>query len=98
MSQFTREQVQHIALLSRLEFGAEQADAFAAQLSRILEHVDQLGKLDTDGIEPTSHALKLTNVMRPDATRPSLSNAEALANAPDKEAGCFRVPPIIQES
>ena len=98
MSQFTREQVAHIALLSRLEFTDEQADAFAAQLSRILEHVDQLSKLDTEGVEPTSHALKLVNVMRPDVTRPSLPNREALANAPDKEAGCFRVPQIIQES
>lgn len=97
MSQFTREQVRKVALLSRLEFSDEQADVFAGQLSRILEHVDKLGELDTEGVEPTSHALALSNVLRPDVVRPSLANEAALANAPEAEAGCFRVPPIIQE-
>lgn len=97
MSQFTRQQVRHIALLSRLEFTETQADAFADQLSRILEHVEKLNELDTEGVEPTSHPLALVNVTRPDQTRPSLSNEQALANAPEAEAGCFRVPPIIQE-
>ena len=97
MNQFTREQVRHVALPSRLEFTDEQADAFADQLGRILEYVDKLNELDTEDVEPTSHALALTNVMREDKNRPSLSNAETLANAPQAEAGCFRVPPIIQE-
>jgi aspartyl-tRNA(Asn)/glutamyl-tRNA(Gln) amidotransferase subunit C len=97
MSQFTREQVQKVALLSRLEFTPAEADAFADQLTRILEHVDELNKLDTTGVEPTSHSLPLMNVLREDEARPSLTNEEALANAPDQAAGCFKVPPIIQE-
>lgn len=96
MSQFTREQVQKVALLSRLSFTDAEAEAFAGQLSAILEHVDELEKLDTTGVEPTSHSLALTNVMREDEPRASLTNDQALTNAPDQAAGCFKVPPIIQ--
>lgn len=98
MSTFTREQVRKVALLSRLEFSDGEADAFASQLSRILGYVDQLNELDTTGVPPTSHALNITNVLRDDMARPSLSNEAALANAPQSELGCFKVPPIIQES
>ncbi|MCL5271547.1 MAG: Asp-tRNA(Asn)/Glu-tRNA(Gln) amidotransferase subunit GatC [bacterium] len=94
---FTRERVRKVALLSRLEFDDTEADAFAAQLSRILDYVAKLDELNTEGVEPTSHSLALSNVLRPDEPRPSLSNAQALANAPEAEAQCFRVPPIIQE-
>jgi aspartyl-tRNA(Asn)/glutamyl-tRNA(Gln) amidotransferase subunit C len=97
MSSFTRDQVRKVATLSRLEFTDEEADAFAGQLSRILEYIEKLNRLDTSRVEPTSHALALTNVMRKDEARPSLTNEQALANAPEAEAGCFRVPPIIQE-
>jgi aspartyl-tRNA(Asn)/glutamyl-tRNA(Gln) amidotransferase subunit C len=97
MSQFTRDQVRKVALLSRLEFTDAEADAFAGQLGRILDYVEKLNALDTTGVEPTSHALTLINVLRPDEMRPSLSNEQTLANAPEAEAHCFRVPPIIQE-
>lgn len=97
MSRFTREQVRKVAVLSRLEFGDEQADALADQLTRILDHIDKLNELDTAGVEPTASALTLTNVLREDEVRPSLSRDQALANAPEAQAGCFRVPPIIQE-
>src|SRR5690348_13985108 len=98
MTAFTREQVRKVATLSRLAFTDEQADAFATQLSRILEHVEKLGELNTDGVEPSPHALPLTNVLREDERRPSLPREAVLANAPEQEAGCFKVPPIIQES
>ena len=98
MSRFSREQVQKVALLSRLEFPPDQADALADQLSHILTYIDKLNELDTEGIEPLSHSLRLTNVLRPDSARPSLSPAEALANAPQTQDGCFRVPQIIQET
>jgi len=97
VSDFTRDEIHRLALLARLEFTDEQADAFAQQLTQILQYVETLNGLDTTGVEPTSHALALHSVMRDDEPRPSLSNAEALANAPEQEAGCFRVPPIIQE-
>ena len=95
MSPITREEVGKIALLSRLEFTDEQADAFAGQLGRILAYVDKLSALDTTDVEPTSHALALVNVLRPDEVRPSLTPEQALANAPEQEAQCFRVPPIL---
>jgi aspartyl-tRNA(Asn)/glutamyl-tRNA(Gln) amidotransferase subunit C len=98
MSRLTREEVRKVAVLSRLEFSDEQAEAYAGQLSRILDFVEKLNELDTSGVEPTSHALQLTNVLREDAVRPSLPREAALANAPEQEAGCFRVPPIIQET
>lgn len=95
--QFSRDDVRKIAVLARLELSDEQTDAYADQLGRILSHVDKLGELDTEGVEPTSHSLRLVNVLREDVARPSLPNEAALANAPDKESGCFKVPPIIQE-
>lgn len=97
MSQFTREEVRKVALLSRLEFSEAEADAFAGQLGRILDYVDKLSALDTTGVEPTSHALALTNVLRQDELRPSLTPDQALSGAPEQEAQCFKVPPIIQE-
>ena len=97
MSRFTREQVRKVAMLSRLEFSDEQADALAGQLTRILDHVDKLDELNTDGVESTASALTMTNVLREDEPRPSLARDRALANAPEAQAGCFRVPPIIQE-
>lgn len=97
MSRLTREEVRKIALLSRLDFDDDEADAFADQISSILEYVQKLNELNTDGVEPTSHSLSLASVMREDAVVPSLANEQALANAPEAETGCFRVPPIIQE-
>ncbi len=90
--------VRHIALLARLEFGEDEIGRFTDDLNEILQYAEKLQALDTDGVEPTSHAVRLTNVFREDAVRPSLTNEQALANAPDCEAGCFKVPPIIQES
>jgi len=66
------------------------------QLNAILEYMDQLAEVDTAGVEPTSHVLPLTNVMRDDLVRECLSNAEALANAPAAEHGHFAVPKILE--
>ncbi|MBN1867823.1 Asp-tRNA(Asn)/Glu-tRNA(Gln) amidotransferase subunit GatC [Candidatus Sumerlaeota bacterium] len=90
--------VRHIALLSRLECSDPEIRKFAGDLNAILGYVEKLKEIDTDAIEPTTHALRLTNVFREDVVRPSLTNAQALSNAPEAEAGHFKVPPIIQES
>lgn len=97
MSEFTREQVRKVAVLSRLSFTDAEADAVAGQLGRILDYVEKLNALDTSGIEPTAQALPLVNVLRRDEVRPSLTPEQALANAPEAEVQCFKVPPIIQE-
>lgn len=97
MSKITRADIDKVALLSRLAFSPEEADVFAGQLSQILEYADQLNELDTKGVEPTSHAIPLRNVFREDEPRPSLTPEDALANAPESENQCFKVPQIIQE-
>jgi len=98
MTEMISEQtVRHIALLSRLELSDAEIHRFSADLNSILEYAEKLRELDTDAVAPTSHALPQTNVFREDVVRPSLTNEQALANAPESENGHFRVPPIIQE-
>ncbi len=92
-----REQVEHVARLARLELTDDEAQRYAHQLSDILTHMETLAELDTAGVEPTSHVLPLGNVMREDEPGESLSLEEALANAPDVDRGCFRVPRIVEE-
>ena len=87
----TQEQVRHVANLARLGLGDDQLEAMAAQLSSILEYIDQLEKIDTEAIPPTAQVGELADVMRDDAVRPSLEQEEALANAPAMDDGYFRV-------
>lgn len=87
--------VRHVALLARLDLTDDEVRRFSRDLTGILVHINKLAALDLTGVEPTSHALPLENVFRDDEPAPSLSNEEALANAPEKEDDCFRVPQII---
>lgn len=88
--------VEHVANLARLELSGEEKEQFASQLSAILKYAEKLDELDTEGIEPTSHVLPVTNVMREDAVRESVSNETALRNAPDDEDGQFKVPAVLE--
>lgn len=97
MHEITPDVVKHVALLSRLELAEGEAETYAADLDRILHYVEKLGELDTTNVPPTSHSFKLQNVFREDAVRPSLTNEEALANAPDSEDECFKVPAVLQD-
>ncbi|MCA1957903.1 MAG: Asp-tRNA(Asn)/Glu-tRNA(Gln) amidotransferase subunit GatC [Nitrospira sp.] len=92
-----REQVEHVALLARLRLTDEEKDVFAKQLSQILDHVEQLNRYDTTGVEPTATVIGQVNVFRDDEVRPSLPVEQALANAPDREGDGFHVPKIIEE-
>ena len=87
-----REQVSHVARLARLRLSDEEVERMVGELSGILEHVDRIGKLDLEGVEPTSHVVALENVLRPDEPRPSLPREVALASAPEPQEGAFRVP------
>lgn len=87
-----REQVLHVARLSRLRLSDEEVERMAGELSHILDHVDRIAKMDLDGVEPTSHVVALENVVRTDEPRPSLPREAALANAPEPVDGAFRVP------
>ena len=95
----SRQDVEHVATLARLELTDEEVATFGEQLGRILAHAARVTALDTEGVPPTSHPLPLSNVFRPDvvgAPAPCLSQKEALANAPLAEAGHFRVPRILE--
>ena len=92
----TREDVLHVADLARLKITPDQVEAFQRELDAILAYFEKLDELDTTGVAPTSHALSLVNVFRKDAVRPSLSQEETLANAPQKAYGHFRVPKVIE--
>ena len=87
-----RDQVLHIARLARLRLTEGEVERMSAELSGILEHVEAIGELDLDGIEPTTHVVALENVLRGDDPTPSLARERALAGAPDGAAGSFRVP------
>ncbi len=90
--------VDHVAKLARLNLSEEERARMQVELTAILEHAEKIQALDLEGVEATSHAIPLANVMRADEIRPSLSQQEALANAPVTEDGYFKVPRIIEES
>ncbi len=92
----TKQEVEHVAKLARLELSEQEKEKLTDQLSNILTYVETLNSLDTKGVEPTSHILDIKNVMRDDVAMPSLSQEQALANAPDKAAGHYKVPKIIE--
>jgi aspartyl-tRNA(Asn)/glutamyl-tRNA(Gln) amidotransferase subunit C len=89
----SRDEVLHVARLARLALSDQEIDRLGTQLNAILEAVGKVSELDLADVEPTAHPLDLVNVWADDDPRPSLSVEDALANAPDREAGFFRVPP-----
>ncbi len=98
MPEITREQVAHLARLSRLALEDDELDHLASQLDVILGAVAKIGEVaDVDGVLPTTHAVPLENVTRPDVVTPSLPRDAVLAEAPEAEDGRFRVPRILDE-
>jgi aspartyl-tRNA(Asn)/glutamyl-tRNA(Gln) amidotransferase subunit C len=87
-----REQVLHVARLARLRLSDAEVERMAGELSGILGHVDRIGELELDEVEPTSHVVELENVLRPDEPRPSWPVDAVLEQAPDPTDGAFRVP------
>ena len=92
----TKEEINHVAHLARLEMPAEAVGKFADQIGQILEYVDTLNAIDTTGIAATSHATDLTNAFREDTVHAHIKPEDALANAPEKENGNFIVPRVIE--
>jgi aspartyl-tRNA(Asn)/glutamyl-tRNA(Gln) amidotransferase subunit C len=92
----TPEEVEHVALLARLRLSDDQRSRLTTQLNSILEYFEQLNPVDTSGVPPMSHAVPVSNVLREDEPKASLSPREALQNAPDEEQDCFRVPRVIE--
>jgi aspartyl-tRNA(Asn)/glutamyl-tRNA(Gln) amidotransferase subunit C len=96
-SGITRDEVAHLARLARLAVTEEELDIFAGQLDVILQSVSRIQQVAAADIPPTSHAVPLTNVFRPDEVRPCLPRDAVLAAAPAAEEDRFRVPRILDE-
>jgi aspartyl-tRNA(Asn)/glutamyl-tRNA(Gln) amidotransferase subunit C len=88
--------IQYVAHLARLTLTPQEEQKLGAQLAGILGYIEKLKQLDVSLVEPTAHAVPLANVFRPDEIRGSLSNDEALRNAPAKANGLFIVPKIVE--
>ncbi|MEW6184446.1 MAG: Asp-tRNA(Asn)/Glu-tRNA(Gln) amidotransferase subunit GatC [Thermodesulfobacteriota bacterium] len=91
----SRQEVEHIAFLARLQLDPDQINAITNQLNDILSYMEKLSELDTSGIEPTTHALHLANAFREDAVTPSLAREEALTLGPEQGGSAFVVPKVI---
>jgi len=91
----TRQEVQHVAGLARLELSEAEVDRMTGQLDAILTYVAKLDELDTTGVAVTTHTQGVVNAFREDEVRPSLARQEALANAPDQNGESFVVPRVI---
>lgn len=97
MSNLSRDDVAHVAMLARIQLGDHELDRLAGQLDQIVDWVGQVNEVAADDVPPMSHPLPLVNVTRPDEVRPSLTQEQALSNAPDPEDGRFGVPRILDE-
>ena len=91
----TKDEVLYVADLARLDLDVASIEKFSEQIGKVLEYVDKLNEVDTEGVRPTSHAISLTNAFREDEPREHLAREQALANAPEKEEGQFVVPKVI---
>ncbi len=92
----TREEVQHIAVLARLDLAADEQKQLVGQLNHILEYMDKLNELDTDTVEPLSHAVDVVNVLRPDKAVNQPQTEGMLQNAPARDGDFLSVPKIIE--
>jgi aspartyl-tRNA(Asn)/glutamyl-tRNA(Gln) amidotransferase subunit C len=95
--QISKQEVERVAKLARLEITEGEKESFSRQLSSILTYIEELKSWDTTGLEPTATVLEHTNVLREDLVKPSLPVEQALMNAPDSDGGYFRVPSILEE-
>ena len=92
----TKEEVEHVARLARLELTEQEKETFTGQLDAILSYVEKLNELDTSGIVPTAHAVPMENAFRADEAFPSVGIEKALANAPGRVESFFGVPKVIE--
>ena len=87
--------VEYVAKLAKLKLSEAEKRKFQKELDKIITYIDQLNQVDTENVPPTSHVIPMENVLREDKVKSSLTQEEALANAPDKKDGYFRVPKVI---
>ena len=92
----TKDDVEYVAHLGRLELDPEEIELYTSQIDRILHYIDALNTLDTQNIDPTSHAVPIDCVMREDMAKPSFTVDASTQNAPQKKGSFFKVPPVIE--
>lgn len=93
----TKAEVSHVAQLARLYLDPDELERMRSQLSNILEYIELLQEVDVSGVAPTAQVTGLATILRPDQVTEGLSREEALANAPDKKDGLFRVKAVFEE-
>ncbi len=91
----SKENVKHVARLSRLEFKEKELEGFTEKFASVIEYVEKLKEVDTEGVEPTYHVHPIKNIMRDDKMGKSLDRKKVLQNAPDKENGYFKIPRVL---
>ena len=92
----SKEEILHVAHLARLDIDERNMDALSGQIGKILEYVDMLSRVNTDGVKPTTHAILLANAFREDSETVPMDREKVLANAPDNQDGNFVVPRVIE--
>jgi aspartyl-tRNA(Asn)/glutamyl-tRNA(Gln) amidotransferase subunit C len=92
----TRAEVEHVSRLARLALNEDELDSLTGEMDAILDYVEQLNALDTEGIIPTAHAVPMENAFRSDEVRPGFTARQALGNAPDATENAFRVRRVIE--
>ena len=97
MTKITNEDVRKVALLARLELKDDQVDLYTRQLEKILNYVEQLQKVDTNNVEPTTRAVEVVNVLREDFVEETDVREQLLNLSPQREGDFFRVPKIMNE-
>lgn len=93
----TREEVEKVSLLARLQFSPAELNRMTEQLGAIVDYMQLLAELDTSKVEPMAHPVDIANVFRADEVTASLPRDEALANAPKKDTECYLVPAVLGE-
>lgn len=92
----SKEDVKHIAKLSKLDLTEEELEKYTNELSSIVDFANELSNISVEGIKPTAHILDIKNEFRKDEVQPSYDREEILKNAPSKDAGCVSVPKVVE--
>ena len=90
------EMIEYVGILAKLELSEEEKEAAKADMGRMLDYIDQLNELDTEGVEPLSHIFSVNNVFREDVVENGDDRENLLANAPEKKNGAFVVPKTVE--
>lgn len=92
----TKDQVEHVANLARLNLTEEEKEQMTKDMEAIIGFADQINSLDIADVKPTDHVIPINNVFREDVAAPSMDREKLLSNAPNQENGCFSVPKVME--